>query len=121
GKVLRFSLFTTLYVPIDLFENIDEQMREAKRFCEAAKRKLIEISGRRPIRSGTGHDKALAEGILMVVLRKWGRQSVGVIARRFHGRDDEHARRLTTRRIHSVKKLLRAHFSGFFKTRQPTK
>lgn len=121
GNTFRFSPFTTLYIPIDLFANIDEQMRESKHFCETAKRKLVELSGRRPIRRGAKHDQALAEGILMVVLRDWGRLPIGAIARYFYKRNEEHTRRLTTRRVHSVRKLLKAHVPWFKELSRPTK
>ena len=111
GHPFRFSPFTTLYVPIDLFANIARQIGESKAFCEAARRKLIEITRQKP--QLKGHEEGLAENILIVVLRKWKGESIAAIAQRFYHSGEEEFRRLTTRRIHKTHLLLKAHAQGY--------
>jgi len=113
GHPFRFSPFTTLYVPIDLFANIARQVAELKAFCEAARRKLIETSGHKPQLKGVGHEEGLAENILLVVFRKWKGDSIGSIAQRFYHSEEEDSRRLTIRRIHKTHLLLKAHAQGY--------
>jgi len=113
GHPFRFSPFTTLYVPIDVFANINRQIAESKSYCEAVRRKLIEASGQKPQQRGPGREEGLAENILMVVLRKWKGESISDIAKRSYRSGEEYYRRLTTRRIHKTHLLLKALAEGY--------
>jgi hypothetical protein len=103
------SYRSTLYIPIDLFANLDEQIRDSRDYCREARKKLIAASGKQPRRHGRKRELHLSENILMFVLRYWKHTEIRSIAQRFYGSSDETARRLATRRIHSIKKRLLRH------------
>ncbi len=113
GNAFRFSPFTTLYVPVDVYASIKEQLKDTERFCEAVKRRLIETSGQMPIRRGASHEKSLAVNILMVVLRKWKKERIRTLAQRFYDGGDEQQRRLVVRKINATHRLLRRHADGY--------
>lgn len=113
GNAFRYSPFTTLHVPVDVYASIKEQLKDVERFCEAVKRKLIETSGQSPIRRGARHEKALAVNILMVILRKWKKETIRTIAQRFYNSGDEQPRRLVVRRINATHRLLTRYADGY--------
>jgi len=112
GTDRKFELRTTIYFPIDLFANIQEQVTETKRWAEMAKKELIKVSESQPPKRGIQRETNLGESFLMLVLRLWKQESISDIARRFYGSKEEGSRRLVIRRINSTKKLLLAHSQG---------
>jgi hypothetical protein len=118
GSYHTVSPFTTLYIPVDVFANIDEQMADSKKFCEAVKRKLIERYREKPAKRGHLRDEAIATGLLIVVLRKWCKATISSIAHRLIPDSRADARHLVTRRIHSTHKMLSRHARGYSPSRR---